>query len=465
MFKIISICILIMVSPSQGYCNNDITLQKTRTVQTIFNDLVAAYGSIKEAPALEIIPLDESHVIAQYIANPWPTIQIDEKLVDICFGLGTDGLNALALILSHELAHYYNDHAWCSDYAYALRNTKLGMTLNDISKTDKIINETEADKEGLWHAAIAGYYPFGIFDKIIDKIYTEYQLPETVKDYPSKAERKEINKERLRKVQQLYPVFEAGKILIDLKKYDEAALCYDYINKYFPSRENYNNAGVARLMAALLLKNKQSLEFIYPIELDPVSRLIYNGTRSDNDEQQAKFGQLLNNAKQNFEKAINLDAEYTNAYINLACVYDLMGNPEGAIGKLNELPLESQKNTKVLGVKAIAYYHAENDKKAAACFEEVAKTDSLNDYNCHLFEMRDNLLDAAHYSENWIVRLPPSMNQFPNSLYTNADIDFLPGNCTDVNQNNEITICSKYENGIIWIQVNTRDRKYTVKIN
>ena len=68
MFKIISICILIMVSPSQGYCNNDITLQKTRTVQTIFNDLVAAYGSIKEAPALEIIPLDESHVIAQYIA-------------------------------------------------------------------------------------------------------------------------------------------------------------------------------------------------------------------------------------------------------------------------------------------------------------------------------------------------------------------------------------------------------------
>jgi hypothetical protein len=48
-----------------------------------------------------------------------PKIEVDQKLFSVCRTYGKDSLNAVAVVLSHELAHYYSDHTFCSDYAYA----------------------------------------------------------------------------------------------------------------------------------------------------------------------------------------------------------------------------------------------------------------------------------------------------------------------------------------------------------
>ena len=103
--------------------------------------------------------------------------------------------------------------------------------------------------------------------------------------------------------------------------------------------------------------------FLYPLEIDNSSRLQQNGTRSSNDKQE-QMALLLKSAQKDFEKAISLDAVYTKSYINLACVFDLLDNPEAAIGKIKELPIEKQIEIDAQRILAIAYYHADNDKKA-----------------------------------------------------------------------------------------------------
>ena len=80
---------------------------------------------------------------------------------------------------------------------------------------------------------------------------------------------------------------------------------------------------------------------------------------------------LLKSAKADFEKAIQLDPNYSTSFINLACVYDLLGNPEAAIGKIKELPLVEQKKTNAQRILAIAYYNLDSESKADEIWKKL----------------------------------------------------------------------------------------------
>lgn len=391
-----------------------VSKNKLVTAQKIFDNLVNAYSSNKGSPSLKIIPKSSSGSIAQYLTYPFPTVQIDEAVVDICMGFGKDSADALAIILSHELAHYYNDHSWCSDYAFALRNSQLGNTLRNISKESKIEKESIADSYGLFYSSLAGYKPFDVFNLLLDKIYKQYKLPENVPGYPSKKERKEINRVQKEKIEKLVPVFEAGVILIYAGKYEEAISCFNYLNKYFPSRENYNNLGTAKLLMALQLKPQQAIEFIYPVEIDPVSRLSSNGTRSNGKDEQNQMNNLLQSAKRDFEKAISLDPGYAKAYINLACVYDLLGNYDAAIGRIKDMPANINETVSALEIKAIAYAHSDNAPKAEECFLQIQKlTNDTGRYNYKMFTLgSQSLLASENFKEQWLNQSPTDTAQF-----------------------------------------------------
>lgn len=392
--------------------------KKLVVAQEIFDNLVNAYASNKSAPLLKILPKNSPRIVAQYIASPSPTVQVDETVFDICMTFGKDSANAFAIILSHELAHYYNDHNWCSDYAFALRNSALGNTLNKVSKESKIEKESIADSYGLFYSSLAGYKPFDVFNLLLDKIYKQYKLPEVVSGYPSKKERKEINRVQKEKIEKLVPVFEAGVILIYAGKYEEAISCFNYLNKYFPSRENYNNLGTAKLLMALQLKPQQAIEFIYPVEIDPVSRLSSNGTRSNGKDEQNQMNNLLQSAKRDFEKAISLDPGYAKAYINLACVYDLMDNYDAAIGRIKDMPADVKEIVSALEIKAIAYSHADNESKAEECFLEIQKlTNDAGRYNYKMFTLGgQSLLASEKFKEQWLNQSPTDSTQFNNIM-------------------------------------------------
>lgn len=341
-------------------------------IRSVFNNLVMAYGSARSAPQL-IIVSDKPGKIppAKYYPDPKPMIKVDAYLYEICRTFGKDSLNALSIILSHELAHYYSDHTFCYDYAYVLkdRNTELSQILKTSSYEDMISKETEADQKGLFFAAAAGYHPFEIQSALLDQIYLQYHYPDNLPGYPTKQQRKSIAQEATERADQLYSTFKSGLASMEAKEYDKAIASFEEANSYIPFRENYNNIGVAKARKALELKEPDDDEkefphrFLYPLEIENSIRLRNEVTR-DLDDNLAQIDLLLISAQRDFERAISLDPGYTKGYINLACVFDLLGNPYAAIGKIKELSIEQQQSIDSQCILAIAYFH--NDQKAEA---------------------------------------------------------------------------------------------------
>jgi tetratricopeptide (TPR) repeat protein len=359
------ITIVLFIVPVFCFCQS---VSKKKSAQTVFNNLVQAYANAKSAPEFKIIPLKAGKsVIARYIIEDGNhLIEIDEKLINICFAMGNDSLNSLAIILSHELAHYYNDHEWCSDYAYALvkSDLKLAKEINAASIAAKKEKETIADNHGLFYASVAGYSVFECYDKLLDSVYSKYNLPQYQPDYPTKSERKKITKDASLKSQELYNYFITGIKAMKEKKYDKAILAFEKANSKIPYRENFNNLGVAKTRKALEIKVtidtfeiNHPERFLYPLELENKSRLNQNGTRNSGDSCSEECKLLLKEAKKDFQESIRIDPSFIKGHINLACVYDLLNNAPHAIGEIIELSSEQQNNIDAKRILAIAYYH------------------------------------------------------------------------------------------------------------
>ncbi|MHA8054043.1 M48 family metalloprotease [Aquirufa sp. OSTEICH-129A] len=351
-------------------------------VRKVFNQLLSFYGSAKSAPQLTIIKnTDKSKSVpAKYLPNPTPKIEIDHQLYTVCQSFGEDSLNAVAIILSHELTHYYNDHLFCSDFAFANlygKQPNLAKMVRDASLSSIKDKEAEADIKGFFFAAAAGYKPHGVQAPLIHKIYKAYQIADIQQGYPSKEERMSIAKSAENTANELYEKFKSGLLALEKKDYDVAITYFEEANKKIPFRENLNNMGVAKTLKALEMKTitKDEYEFPerfqYPIEIDNKSRLQKNYTRSSVDESK-EIKALLLSAQKDFDTSISLDPMYLKSYINLACVYDLLGNHLSAIGLITEkLPQKDQLSNAAKKILAIAYYHEDLEIKAEVIWNEL----------------------------------------------------------------------------------------------
>jgi predicted Zn-dependent protease len=346
-------------------------------IRQVFNQLVTAYGNSKSSPELIFTKMS---IPAKY--NPIvgkPKIEVDQKLFSVCRTYGKDSLNALAVVLSHELAHYYSDHTFCSDYAYAYlkpENPKASKVVRDSRLNSKIEKETEADYKGFFYAAAAGFQPFGLQNDLIETLYKSYKLTDSQPGYPSKQKRKELALGAEVKAKELYGYFQEGLKSMELKKYDEAISAFDKANSFIPYRENFNNMGVAKVLKALELKTLSKIEvdtpkrFQYPLEIDNTSRLKKAATRTSKDKSQME--NLLADAQKDFENAIRLDPTYVKSHINLACVFDLLGKQLSAISIITErLPKEYKETISAKQILAIAYYNADMEKKAEDIWNEL----------------------------------------------------------------------------------------------
>lgn len=369
--SIIFLSITPVVGQSDSIDDEEITI--------VFNKLVNAFGNTKSAPALLIV--ENITTPAYYKVSPSPSIVVDRKLYELCNKFGTDNLNAISIVISHELAHYYNDDTFCTDFAFAIKdkNISLKNQLKTISKSEKLKLETKADRDGLYYAKIAGYEPFNIYPNLLDEIYRLYQLEDPSPGYPSKDQRKDINGQVQQNVIDLYEMFKQGIDAYKNEDYNLAIEKFEELNKFFPSRENYNNLGVSKTAKILLVKpitraeSKYPNRFEYPLGIDKNSRLAkpkaYRNHLSDFKIEE--MNTLLKSAQRDFEKAISLDSNYTQSYINLACVFNLLGNHNAAIGKILELPIAQQKTMNAQRILAIAYYNNDQEIKAEEIWSEL----------------------------------------------------------------------------------------------
>ena len=371
------IIMIVILLPVYG---NSRVNSRINSTKEVFNSLVQAYANGKGAPDLKIVPIKDVQVIAEYYTTPQgvPIIQIDQKLINICFSMGKDSLNALAFIISHELSHYYKDDNWCMDYAGLKFKTNPAFA-KAIKNGEKynIGKEASADKEGLVYSSVAGYSPFKIFDRLIDSIYSIYKLQSNLIGYPSKESRKVINEDAVIQAQSWLSVFNSSIKLINENKYKEAIDSLTYLSQKFPSREVYNNLGIAKTRKALFLKPKSYEEvefpnrFLYPLEVENKSRLSQDDTRGLDDEKNEEFNNLLKQAQKDFQEAIRIDPSFTKGYINLACVYELMDNWDSAVGKIKELSIIQQNTIDAKRILAIAYFHKNDKIKATDIWKEL----------------------------------------------------------------------------------------------
>lgn len=347
-----------------------------KQVRLVFNKLISVYGSAKPAPELKV---DKYTLPASYIANPKPIIKVDLSLYKLCQTFGKDSLNALAVVLSHELTHYYNDHTFCSDYAFAnfKANAALKSKIGQSSYNARIEKESEADIKGFFYAAAAGYQPHGLQELLIGKVYSTYKLADIQKGYPSKQERIVIAQNAEKTATQLFEHFKNGLTVLENKQYDQAIDFFNKANSQVPFRENWNNIGVAYARKALILKVSSKAEvdnpvrFLYPLEVENKSRLLNERTRSLDDTTE-EMEKLLNEAQNAFEKALQLDPSFYKSRINLACVYDLQSKHTSAIAEITEkLPVEARASNEAKRILAIAYYNADMEDKAEKIWREL----------------------------------------------------------------------------------------------
>jgi tetratricopeptide (TPR) repeat protein len=308
-----------------------------RTIEKVFDDLVGAIGDGRAAPSLSVLPraVDEGMKVAWFVPSN-SVLYVEERAFDLCRKVGADSLNALAALLGHELAHFYKEHDWQGDFGNGFADIEVGRSIRQLERAEEqmVRYESEADYFGGLYGYVAGYNTLAVTPEFLRLVYDEYELDEAIRGYPSLGDRQEIAKRQQAKLEMLIPVFEAGNHLLLLNEFTAAADCFDHISRTFPSREILNNAGVARALAAQDLFQPGELRFAYPFELDADSRL-----RQDAEDHRSGFAgtdserrtRLLRSARDRFAEAHQRDGEYAAAIVNLACVADLLGNPEEAV--------------------------------------------------------------------------------------------------------------------------------------
>lgn len=359
---------------------------KYQATRKVFDDLIRAIGDGRTRPTLLLLPKDATGRMQVAWFNPRQNmVALEERAYDLCTALGPDSLDALAALIGHELAHYYQDHGWVGDFGNGFADLEVGQTLEDLKhSTSKMIEiETEADYFGGFFGYIAGYNTLGVAPEILAQIYAEYQLGSNLPGYPSLAERQEIARRSAEKLRQMVPVFEGGNRLLLIKKYPESARCFDYIARTFPSREILSGAGAARALEAIGLFAEGQLRFAYPFELDAETRL-RGGKRAvefgEIEALEKRRARLLAEARELFEAARKKDPAYATAYINLSCVADLQGEREEAAlwaQKAVQIARDSGEEVSLANARiarGIAHAHADPaDEEAAQQDFEKAK--------------------------------------------------------------------------------------------
>lgn len=359
---------------------------KESSLTRIYEKLALAYGSSKPIPKLEIVT-SKSGTPAIYLAKPEPEIRIDTHLFELSRKFGADSLNVMSFIISHELAHYYSDHLYCTNFAFAIyqNNPVLGKEIIEIPVATKVEKETEADLKGMFYAFAAGYNAIDLESKIIDSIYDEYGIPDQVEGYPSRQERKDLSLTAKETTTDLISSFNQGLLAIEEGKYMQAAAIFEEVNRSIPFHEGLNNSGVAKALQGLSQQTQPQAEqqnprFAYPIK--SVRKYSKSINSTFNSSKRAKeinpidlpdelSEGILKSAEKDLKDAIRLDPSFTEAYINLACVFDIMGNYYAAIGIIKELPEPLQQTKDAKRILAIAYSHLGEEDLANQLWKEL----------------------------------------------------------------------------------------------
>jgi hypothetical protein len=234
----------------------------------VFNNITNSVGNnFPSPPKLDFVKT-ESRVA--YIKNG--NVFLETKALNLlCEQPNKE--DAIAYVLSHELAHHYLNHSWMKNigfsYTFQLK-TELDKDVKSIN--NKKIEETQADLFGGFFSQISGYNSLLVAENILKLLYKNYNLPEIMDGYPSLTDRENIIKNNLEEVNKLSLIFKIGNLMIATEDYDNTLKCYEHIlSKNFTSREIYNNLGASYLIKGINFDHNLS-KYSFPILFEENTR-------------------------------------------------------------------------------------------------------------------------------------------------------------------------------------------------
>lgn len=292
-------------------------------------------------------------------------IVVEQKLYNICTTFGKDSLSALAFVIGHELGHFHYQEDGVS---YIEKDNHIH---------ENIAEEHNADVYGMFNAYLAGYESLDIIPNLIDEIYKEYSLKNTIsKDYPSLTHRKATAIEVLEEVKELINIFELANYLSIIGEYEYAITAYERIAEKYKGREIYNNLGLAYLLEAINFTEKNHEPYLYPLEIDSRKRLQkakpVSGGKSLSIRERRIQLKLLSDAIKNFNKVGRLDPNYGINDINKVCALLLMGKTDEAIIYFDN-KVKHYKSEKTLLLSSLIEVVKGNEEAAAKIWQTLAK--------------------------------------------------------------------------------------------
>lgn len=322
-------------------------------------------------------------IVLRGSGNPWAlsiqdgSVIITEGGLKICYRGSTleKGDSRLAFVFGHELAHLAKDDFWHS-FAYSAITRNAGeqklreKLLDELHETDATIHakELQADFNGILYMTIAGYDPKQIvgdktnfFEEWVSQITGKIAYSDA--QHPSASERAAFLKAQLKDVINEEDLYLFGTRLYQLERYDDALLLLSRFNEKFPSREVFNNIGLAHFQLAVKIlsvcNESQVLHFKLPTIVDTESLVKSINVRSSGSESCIKSDMMqkhMHEAIRNFEAARDRDPLYLPVFVNLSSVYLLSGEYSKALAIVDEGLAVNSQYPELLNNKALALY-------------------------------------------------------------------------------------------------------------
>jgi hypothetical protein len=402
---LLSTCAAILVAAAQPVLPPD--HYKCRVTRRVAERLAVTFGESRPLPRLRLHRAGP--VIAELNTLPEPELALGEKVYDLCRTFGRDSLNALSIIVAHELTHYYYHHAGgtAGTPGEGPSRPAWRRELEDL-----------ADRQGLVHAFMAGFEPFRLVQPLYRGLYATFRLAPGLKNYPSLEERIRSVTGEADQAGRLGHLYTAGLFLFLRQEYALAERCFWNVAAAIASKELYNNLAVCELQQAVRLLEPHEAPFRYPFELEAHSRLEPGDVRG----QPAQARALLREAVKNLAKAIDHDGSYETAYVNLATAYLLLDNPRKAIEKIEALagalrPAGRQLSANARLVRGMALLRDHRAAEARADFEDAPGAYERA-YNYGLYRRYHELLGNAAGREAFLrwrdtFRPPPAPRGTP----------------------------------------------------
>jgi tetratricopeptide (TPR) repeat protein len=330
-------------------------------------------------------------------------ILIEAEALQLCRSFGADSTLALALLIGHELAHYY------ARQPVQQPTNFLAFDKHPDTHTD---TEMEADLRGIFLCQLAGFERAReVFPALVSRIYKQYDFRnQQLRAYPSLEHRLQHAELVRQRADTLVHIYEAALQLSGFGYLTQAAECYEYVLRYYQGPEVYANLGTVKA----LLSQKAGQGLAFPFELDLYSKLhrVRSYGRAAPNEQLRR--QFAEEALQWLSQAAAMHPQ-PGTLSNLIGAHILLGNFEESARLLSE-------SRKALGaergyfLQALQHWYAERDTaRAIDLFERVANSSdhslqALAQFNLHW-------LRTGEHGSPITARCPlPARSEFPGGF-------------------------------------------------